>query len=850
MYNDNVARKNIIILLAVSAALIAAIYICRLYSYTLFHTFAELFSFVIGIAIFLFIWNAKRFITNSYYILIGIAYAYIAIIDMLHALSYSGMNIFTGFDSNLPTQLWILARYVESFSILIALLLIKRHIRTGFAFLAYTAVTTAGIASIFYWRVFPDCFIEGSGLTPFKIISEYIIITVILISIYLIYRRKDFFSRNVYVLLQAAMAVTILSELSFTLYADVYGIFNMVGHLLKVLSFYLVYKAIIESGLMQPYETLFSGLKKSRKRFRDLVELLPTIVIETDREGYIKFVNRTGMEISGFDMTDVEKGINIQDVIVPEQRQRLMENIGLLKKGKDIGTQKYTALKKDGIRFAIMVEGNIIFDKKRGFVGFRVVASDISELEKKDNSILKSESKYREMFENSLDGRYRSTLDGKYIEVNQALVEMLGYSSSEELMKIDIPTQLYSDSLDRPDINRRKGYFEVLFNRKDGTKMWAEVSAKVIYENGSPAYYLGSVRDITLRKEVEDEIRFLSFHDKLTGLYNRAYFDEELKRLDTARQLPLTVIIGDVNGLKVINDSLGHRTGDELLKKIAGILKESFRDEDIIARWGGDEFAAILPHTGKDESHRIIDRVRKRCGKESIPGMPLSISFGVSTRTNIYRDIDNVLKAAEDKMYRHKLIDRKSFHSAIVESLMKALKERDYETEEHIRRMRDYSVRLGKILGLSENNVIEISLLASLHDIGKLSIPDSIMLKKGKLDPQEWEIMKSHVETGYRIAGSSLELGSIAQAILAHHEWYDGTGYPQGLKGEEIPFSSRIISVVDSYDAMTSNRPYRKAMDRKEAINELKKFSGKQFDPKVVDAFLKMLEMENKQKKM
>jgi diguanylate cyclase (GGDEF)-like protein/PAS domain S-box-containing protein len=850
MFQDKKARKNLILSIAVAMVLIAALYLCSLYSYILFYAFAELFSFVIGVAIFLFVWNAKRFITNSYYILIGIAYAYIAVIDLLHALSYSGMNIFTVFDPNLPTQLWVFARYVEGFSILIALLLIKKHIRTGYVFLAYTAVTAAGIASIFYWRVFPDCFIEGSGLTPFKIISEYIIIAVILASIYLLYRRRDLFSRNVYILLQAAMAIIILSELSFTLYTDVYGIFNMTGHLLKVLSFYLVYKAIIGSGLMQPYETLFTGLQKSRKRFRDMVDLLPCIVIETDREGNIIFVNKTGLEISGFDLADVEKGMDIQEVIAPEQRKRLLENIGLLIKGKDIGTQKYTALKKDGTRFAIMVERNIIYDEKGGFGGLRVVASDISELEKKEDAIRRSESKYREMFENSLDGRYRSTPDGKYIEVNQALVEMLGYSSSKELMEIDIPAQLYSDSSDRLDSYLRKGLFEVLFNRKDGTKMLVEVSSKVIYENGSPACCLGSVRDITRRKEAEEEIRFLSFHDKLTGLYNRAYFDEELKRLDASRQLPLTIIIGDVNGLKVINDSLGHRTGDELLKIIAGILKESFRDEDIIARWGGDEFAGILPHTGKHEARRIIDRVMKRCRKESGPGMPLSISFGLSTRNNIYREMDSVLKAAEDKMYRHKLIDRKSFHGAIVESLMKALKERDYETEGHIRRMKDYSVRLGKILGLSENRIIDIALLASLHDIGKLSIPDNIMHKKGKLDPREWEIMKEHVETGCRIAGSSLELGSIAQAILSHHEWYDGSGYPQGLKGEEIPFSSRIISVVDAYDAMTSDRPYRKAIGRNEAVSELKKFSGKQFDSRVVDAFLKMLDMENKQEKI
>ena len=360
-------------------------------------------------------------------------------------------------------------------------------------------------------------------------------------------------------------------------------------------------------------------------------------------------------------------------------------------------------------------------------------------------------------------------------------------------------------------------------------------------DRGKPLGKVIVLRDITKIRKAEENIKYLSFYDKLTGVYNRAFFDIELKRLDAGRQMPLSLVIGDVNGLKLINDAFGHFYGDELLRKIADILKACFRKEDIVARWGGDEFTVLLPDTSYSTTTQIVDRVHKKCMECSTDTMLISISMGVTTKENANENIEELFKEAEDKMYRHKLIENQSSRSSIITSLRKALEERGYETEEHTRRMKKYSLLLGQALKLPDSKLDELSLLSTLHDIGKIGIPDNIILKPGKLSKSEWKIMSKHSEIGYRIALSSPDLAHIAKSILHHHERWDGKGYPYGLAEVEIPITSRIISIIDAYDAMLSDRPYRKALSKKMAINELNKRSGSKFDPALIDTFMNQL---------
>ncbi|MFZ3386542.1 MAG: HD domain-containing phosphohydrolase [Candidatus Hydromicrobium sp.] len=453
----------------------------------------------------------------------------------------------------------------------------------------------------------------------------------------------------------------------------------------------------------------------------------------------------------------------------------------------------------------------------------------------------KSEELYRSLFQDSLDGIYISTLDGKYIDVNPALVKILGYSSKEELLSINIPEQFYVSEKDMLTPYRRAKSFESRLKKKDGSIIWVEIVSRVIYDGSNAVFYGGIVKDITARKESEKEIKYLSFHDKLTDLYNRAYFEEELKRLNTKRQLPLSMVIGDVNGLKLVNDAFGHMEGDKLLKKIARILKSCCREEDIIARWGGDEFSILLPKTTERDSEEIVNRIRTACLKTNDQKIQLSISLGTSTKINDDCDIGTIVKEAEDRMYRRKLLEIKSISSSIISSLERTLQEKSYETEEHAVRMKEMALILGHSLKLSENKLNELSLLSTLHDIGKIAIPDEILMKPGKLTEKEWDIVKRHPEVGYNISGSSPQLEPIADAVLSHHEWWDGSGYPQGLKGENIPLISRIISIADAYDVMTHDRPYKKAVSKEEALEEFKRCAGTQFDPHLVKKFVNLL---------
>ncbi|MDA3847173.1 MAG: diguanylate cyclase [Vallitaleaceae bacterium] len=349
------------------------------------------------------------------------------------------------------------------------------------------------------------------------------------------------------------------------------------------------------------------------------------------------------------------------------------------------------------------------------------------------------------------------------------------------------------------------------------------------------------LRDITLEHKNSEKILFMSYHDALTGLYNRRFFEEELARLDTNRQLPLSLILGDVNGLKLTNDVFGHLEGDNLLKTASDIIRGVCRTEDIIARWGGDEFVLLLPRTSYTRAEEICKLIKTACHNNKNNVIDISIALGYATKELPDQDIGKTLKLAEDYMYRHKLTESKSQRSNIIYAIQNSLYEKSHETEEHAERLISHCHAVARQLKLSDEDMDNLKLLAVLHDIGKIGIPDHILLKPGPLNEVEWYEMRKHPEIGYRIAQSSPDLQQIAEYILMHHEKWDGTGYPHNIKGEDIPILSRILSVADAYDAMISNRPYRKALPIETAITELKDYAGSQFDPLIVSIFTKVL---------
>lgn len=360
-------------------------------------------------------------------------------------------------------------------------------------------------------------------------------------------------------------------------------------------------------------------------------------------------------------------------------------------------------------------------------------------------------------------------------------------------------------------------------------------------KDGTPISEKGILRDITAQKEAEEKLLYLTYHDKLTGLFNRTYFDEIIYNLYENSSFPFSLIIGDLNGLKLTNDAFGHKEGDDLLINMSNILRKCCNEDDFICRIGGDEFAIIIPNSTEEVAGEICNRIRNCCKNSTTSPIKPSIALGYSTVKSSEKPISEIIREADDNMYRNKLNESNSIRSSIISSLQATLEKKTLETKEHAERIKDLCLKLGKKLKLSDSQMDELSIASVMHDIGKVAIPDSILLKPGQLNEEEWSIMKKHTEIGYHIILSSQNLIPIAHCVLCHHERWDGNGYPNNLKEEDIPIISRIISIVDSYDVMLNHRPYKKAFSKEEAIEEIKKCAGTQFDPNISKMFLDII---------
>jgi diguanylate cyclase (GGDEF)-like protein/PAS domain S-box-containing protein len=375
-----------------------------------------------------------------------------------------------------------------------------------------------------------------------------------------------------------------------------------------------------------------------------------------------------------------------------------------------------------------------------------------------------------------------------------------------------------------------------------GEKKWVYSSMFPVFEDGRCLEAIRMEMDITERKKVEERLEYLSTHDPLTGLYNRGYFEEAIHRLDTPYSRPVSIIVCDVDDLKLVNDTMGHDKGDDLLKAAAAAIRLPFRTSDIVARIGGDEFAIVLPNTPRDAAERAFRRIEESICQynRSNPQLPLNISMGVSTSTKPEYTLMDTFKEADSSMYHDKLRKTNSTKNAMVRSLLSTIRNKSLLADDYTDQVKEMAVALGKEIGLSQKELISISILALVHDIGKVGIPDNILYKQGRLLPEERKIIEKHPEIGHRIALASAELASVADYILSHHEWWNGEGYPFGLKQTEIPVVSRIISIVNAYNAMISKRPYREALTHGEAIAEIKKGAGTQFDPELAEKFIKL----------
>lgn len=346
-----------------------------------------------------------------------------------------------------------------------------------------------------------------------------------------------------------------------------------------------------------------------------------------------------------------------------------------------------------------------------------------------------------------------------------------------------------------------------------------------------------TLNNITEEWAMQEKIRFMTFHDSLTGLYNRNFLEEELARFNTERQLPVSIIMADLNGLKTINDILGHVDGDLLLKACAHQLKESCRDEDIIARFGGDEFLIFLPSTSEADVLHIIQRIRSGCQNTITPLGPMSVALGHYTKNTLDETMQAAIMRADEDMYRDKASLKKDYYQHCFEYVYSELQKHPYEGRRFTNQIICLMEELIAMKGDLTESFRDIRHLGRVYDIGMICLPTRIF-RYSRFKEGDWEQIQKHSEISYKIVNLNPKYAHVAEAVLYHHERWDGKGYPYHLAGKDIPILARMLSVVDAYCSMIRPRHYREALLPQDALVEIAKGAGSQFDPEIVDLFI------------
>ena len=520
---------------------------------------------------------------------------------------------------------------------------------------------------------------------------------------------------------------------------------------------------------------------------------------------------------------------------------------------------------KDGHWVWILSIGNIIARERDGKPALiSGIHLDISARKAMEEQLALSESRLaneKKLLEATLisvgDGVLSCDREGKVLFLNPAGEKLTGWTAAEAigrpleevyLLEDEQGGKACTDSVLRvlgTGLPARIPGDCVLCSRHGDRRPVSQTASPIFSEGGEIAGIVVVFSDSTEERRKLHEIEYLSYHDYLTGLYNRRFFEEELRRLDTPRNLPLTLIMGDVNGLKLVNDSFGHEAGDALLRAAGEIMSGCCRADDIVARLGGDEFIILLPATGPAEAEMVLRRLHSSLKQKVVGLVELSIAFGFATKTEERTPVHEVFKMAEDQLYRNKLFVSDSVRSQTVGLIMSTLTEKNNREMIHSRRVSAIAGAIAKGLGLEKEEAERIATTGVMHDIGKIGIPERILNSKLKLSKEEWVEVMRHPEIGYRILSSVNEFTELAQGVLEHHERWDGLGYPKGLKGNEISLAARIIGLADAYEAMTGKRTYRDELTREEAMDVILRNSGTQFDPDLTTLFLDKVLPEN-----
>ena len=480
-----------------------------------------------------------------------------------------------------------------------------------------------------------------------------------------------------------------------------------------------------------------------------------------------------------------------------------------------------------------------------GVILYLLIARQYEKLREREGEILRSEIKYRTLIQQMQLGMAlyegkpgTSVAEYTLIDVNDSHETMTGHKRENAIgrtlgflfpeMKPENQMKLQNTAVNGTPIRyesfqpRTQRFYEVIAFRPK------ESQVAVI------------INDTTKRVEAEQKLQYMADHDMLTDLYNRHYFDQKLREIDNPENLPLTYIVGDINGIKLVNDSFGYGTGDEIIRSVADAFQQWAPDENVF-RIGGNEFAVLMAGKGSEAAEEWIINFKSKISKIRLGALDVSVSFGSGTKYQPEDSMAEVIKRAEDAMYSRKTYESPGVRGKTIEAIVTTLHEKNKREEEHSRRVSELCEKIGRAMELPEDDVKQLRMVGLLHDIGKIGIPETVLNKEGSLAPEERLEIQKHPEIGYRILSTVNSLSELAEYVLAHHERLDGMGYPKGLTGDEIPLKACIIGVADAYDAMISYRTYRKSLTREEAFEELLRCSGTQFHPECVRALIEQV---------
>lgn len=461
------------------------------------------------------------------------------------------------------------------------------------------------------------------------------------------------------------------------------------------------------------------------------------------------------------------------------------------------------------------------------------------------------------ILDTTAEGIFGINMEGKCIFCNDSCVKLLGYSCQEDILGKNVHNIIHYNKSDGSHIpqedckilksileNKKLYVVDEAFWKADGTKIDVEYHSYPKLKNGTVTGAVVTFIDITEKKKDEEQIKYLSDHDSLTGLLNRRCFEYHLKQKDKSAFFPLSIIFGDLNGLKLMNDVFGHVAGDKLIQKTAQVLKKACREDDSIARVGGDEFMILLPKTDADGTIKIMERIRTEMEKEKVFDIKCSIAIGFDTKVDSSQDVEKVMGNAEREMYKEKLLSKKNYSINTIQSILTTLHGRYPSEKVHSERVAELCDKMGKAIGLNEHELKRLRDVWYMHDIGKIVLDEEI-LKKEELNDNERHQIEQHPVVGYRILNLFDSTLDLADCVYAHHEKWDGTGYPKGLRGEEIPLISRIVAIIDWFEKNLLRSDNNIVTAKENALKEIDGLAGKDFDPNLAEIFIRLVKDED-----